>query len=341
MVISFNKFREIIEKSRLLKDDEEDTMVNEMNKDFMGKRDPSEGLPKEPEPPEDLEPTEGLESSEEPVNIADLDVLRKNLRGSSNQAISPEPRVSETEVAEPEDLELGAGTTKEADVTKDTAPWLKDEPPDKKGDLIKWKLMHGISELECVQSGDNPNSVRICAQELEKAGYRKRPSKTDVGKAVALRATDGNIRLFASGAPPEALVNAMALGLDGDGARLYERGMKDGAKLVIMGVRIAQELSAVAVQQAKPVIEMSKAMREGEAQAAKSAASEAAVEAAERVAGEFGPVLANLSRPAEGGDPIKAMLARVMEPMMNNMLKMFMPGMAGNQPAPGWKVEQQ
>ena len=58
--------------------------------------------------------------------------------------------------------------------------FLRDESPDpdsEKSMYTKWALMHGKLEDELIAEGANPNTVRICAQELEKQGYRQRPLK--------------------------------------------------------------------------------------------------------------------------------------------------------------------
>lgn len=301
-------------------------MVSEMNKDFiMG------GVP-----PDGLEPVEG------PSEITDLDKMRGNIlsaRGHeepTEEATEPEEAPSETE----EVVEEVPAPEPEAEIQKEQPPWLQDEPPEKKVDLIKWKLMHGMTEQECIESGDNSGSVRICAQELERDGYRKRPPKLKGGRDFKIiKGQPTAIRTFAAGSPPEALANAISIGLDGD-AKLYETGMKDGMKLVIMGVRIAQELSNIGVQQVKPLIDMTKTFREGEALAAKNAAIEAASEAAQRVSEVFGPTLAGLQKAPEGADPMRAILARAIEPVVQNMVRMFMPGGQNLPQSSGWKVEK-
>jgi hypothetical protein len=143
----------------------------------------------------------------------------------------------------------------------------------------------------------------------------------------------GEIKTFARGAPPEALINAIELPLDTHDAKIFERGLKAGATILVLGVRVAQELSAIGIQQARPIMEMAKSMREGEAIAAKAAAGEAAQEAAMNVSKVFSPHLAGLTSAVEdlrkntgGQDPVQAMMVRTMEPIIQQMMKMFMPG---------------
>jgi len=222
----------------------------------------------------------------------------------------------------------------------DLPEFLHDEPPKGKTMSAKWGLMHGKSEDELMAEGHNPGTVRIAAQELEKEGYRKRPPRAQLPAKIA---PGGELKVFARGSPPEAIVDAIKLPtVDGELGG-FEKGIKFGASMIILGVRVAQELSAVGIQQAKPLIDMSKSMREGEALAAKSAAGEAAMEAAGMVQQSLMPYLANISKTPSGTDPMKAMMVRVMEPMMTNMMGKILPGMGvgpeGQLPE-GWTKRQ-
>lgn len=217
---------------------------------------------------------------------------------------------------------------------KKEKPYMGDVLPAGKEDQVKWYLLHGKSEEELVAEGHNKGTVRIAAQHLEKEGLRKRPKKPppeDIGSEVA-RLGDKGTQVYARGSPPEAIIEGMripVIGADG-----FEKGMKFGASLVVLGVRVAQELSAIGIQQARPVMEMAKSMREGEAMAAKGAAVEAAGMAAAEVGAQMAPYLANIGKGSEA-DPVKAMMVRTMEPLMNFMMKKFMPGTESPTPT-GW-----
>jgi hypothetical protein len=253
-----------------------------------------------------------------------------------------------------EEMQEEEASIKEAESKDNLPPWLQDEPPVKIGARTKWQLMHGMNEEEIMELGTNPSTVRICAQELERDGYRERPKKTKVqlekvsGTAVT-KSSDVNheIKTYAKGAPPEALINSVNLPLNTPESKVFESGMKTGMGMLVLAVRVVQELSAIGIQQTKPLIDMSKSMREGEAIAAKNAAMEAAQEAAMKVGGVFGPhieslenTLANLDK-GSSPDPMKAMMARSMEPMMQQMMKMFMPNMGGMQMPQGQPAQPQ
>lgn len=233
---------------------------------------------------------------------------------------------------------LPEDTPPESIKPEDTRPdYLLDGPPPHKSKTkyIKWALMHGSTEGELVAEGFNTRSVDICAQELEKDGHRRRPPKPGKpsGKEVVSTGKAGEVQIFARGSPPEALINAIEIPVEDGHIEGFEKGLKFGANIVVLGVRIAQELSNLGVQQARPLIEMSKSMREGEAMAAKSAAGEAALLAAAQVQQNLQPYLANIGRPA-GEDPIKAMFARMLEPVLQSMVGKFMPGARGTEQLP-------
>lgn len=231
--------------------------------------------------------------------------------------------------------------------------FMRDAPPTKKKmDMIKWGLMHDISEKDLEGQGFNPKTVRMAAYDLEKENYRKRPAKSRVQKEAssgggAEDRVDKSVTTYGKRpltiptkpVPPEFLIDQISLPMDGIQAKNFEQGMKFGASMLVLGVRVAQELSNMGLQQARPIMDMANAMRQGEAEAAKGAAAEAAYLAAEQVSGNMLPMIASLQKDkAATGDPMKQMMVRTMEPMMQRVMNMVMPGFggeAGNLPS-GW-----
>lgn len=59
-------------------------------------------------------------------------------------------------------------------------------------------------------------------------------------------------------------------------AAVFDAGVQYGVRSVLIGVRVAQELSAMGVQQAVPIIKMAQEMRQSEGQAAQVIAAELA-----------------------------------------------------------------
>jgi len=247
---------------------------------------------------------------------------------------------------EPTAEEIAAEEKREKAIEKKTPAYLLNEPPPsgQKTNYIKWCLLHGKTELELKAEPDvSPRSVDICAQELEKTGLRQRIKEILPPKDLTVPpGGTKSVHVFAKGSPPEALIDSINLPLlDGKDVG-FERGLKFGATMIVLGVRVAQELSNLGVQQARPIMEMAKTMREGETAAAKTAASDAAIEAAGLVAQQFGPAIAGLSKPPSGPNPMQEMMTRLMEPVIQQAIGKMMPGVggvggaAGGQLPSGW-----
>jgi len=220
-------------------------------------------------------------------------------------------------------------------------PYLSDKEPSKKnqGNYAKWSLLHGKSEEDLVAEGIKPRSVDIYAQELDKEGLRKRLPKPEKTKDL-VPVNGRSPQIFARGSPPEALIEAISIPVDGDHIQGFEKGLKFGANMIVLGVRVAQELSNLGVQQARPLIELSKEMRTGEAAAAKSAATEAAMTTAALVQQNMMPYLSNIPKADAGADPMKAMMARTMGPILERLMSGIIPG--GEKPIPtGWSKRQE
>lgn len=223
-------------------------------------------------------------------------------------------------------------------------PYMQEEPPEGKVNIIKWSLLHGATEEDLkADPSHNSRTVDICAQELEKEGLRKRPPKPPKeppgSKIQTTNQAGKGTQVFAKGSPPEALIEGMDLPVVDGQIVGFESGMKFGAKMVVMGVRIAQELSALGIQQVKPLIELARDARSGEEAAAKNAATEAAVSAAAMIQQNLTPYLANMTKPAEA-NPMQGMMVRTMEPIIQRLMGGLIPGM-GPQQAQGWTRKQE
>lgn len=275
--------------------------------------------------------------------------------------VVPEP---EGDQDPPKDLIPAVNGAEEPDEeeSEDSGPELpiycSDDQPEKEGDWIKWALLHGYTEEQLVvDEKKNGTTVRIMALELEKEGLRQRPVKMTKAKTTALiKAAKGDVakkgvsspKIFAHGQPPESILDGMNMPDGVDGLDQFAMGMKYGAKMVMVGVRIAQELSTIGVQQARPLIELAREQRAGEEAAAERASIEAANEAADRAAnrvmGEVAPYLAKikeLSDKPRSDDPMKQIMAETMGPIMKRLISGLLPGMAGEESdAPsGWTKE--
>lgn len=212
---------------------------------------------------------------------------------------------------------------------------------------IEEGLLNGATVEELVLMGYNKRSVQTIKSTLKSKMQNQGGGGSDEGGRGNNNQGNGGrgkgMTIFAKGAPPEAIIDAIELpDVSGEGGRPFEQGLKFGMSLVILGVRVAQELSAIGVTQAKPIVDMAKSMREGEAVAAKAAATSAASEVADMMSEQFVPILAGLqggqnallqkadnnnnNNPAlpPGTDPMKAMMAKTMQPFYQNMMNMMM-----------------
>jgi len=249
----------------------------------------------------------------------------------------------------PSEEEVGLGEQPEEvgeNPEEETALYQREEFPTGIENQVKWYLLRGKTDKELLGQeyndgkGYNKGTIRIAKRALVKTGLLKeeprppeKPRKT--GRALIEHEAPVNTQVFSKGSPPEALINAMVVpNVDGELVG-FDKGMKFGANLVVLGVRVAQELSAIGIQQARPVIDMAKSMREGEAMAAKGAAMDAAAMAAGQVERNIAPYLAAMGKASEGVNPMQAMMAKMFEPLMMNIVSKFVPGMQAPS-AQGW-----
>lgn len=273
-----------------------------------------------------------------------------------------------------------------------TPAYLQDPPPKGMSDLdsAKWSLLNGFTEASLIRDGAEQALIDQAADELQADGYRKKPSKAEqlknfINKKTTIetiesddddtngkgakerrvtvhektttvaekRGGNAQIKSFAKGAPAEVILGSIALpdGMDPQ----FASGMKFGASMVIMGVRIGQDLAAAGIQYAKPLIELAKDMRAGEVAAAEAAggqaASQAASEAAQGVMSEVAPYMSKLKElmeeeaarklPTASDGEMRGMMMEFMKPLLKRITgKMTgMPADDGKEIPDGWTVK--
>jgi hypothetical protein len=272
-----------------------------------------------------------------------------------------------------------------------TPDYLGDDRPDTDSELdyIKWCLMHTFTETNMISDGHPQKVIDQAAFELERDGYRQRPSKRDIihsfvtqtsddepeddgnGKGskgrdrkmtvkektvtISERGRGGPIKAFAKGAPAEVILDNVQFpaGINPE----FASGMKFGASMVIMGVRIGQDLATSGIQYAKPLIELAKDMRAGEISAAElasgEAASQAATEAASAVMEQVSPYLIKLKEleekeaerdtPSASQGEMRGMMMDMMKPLLKritNKLTHVPEGTDLEAVPDGWTVEK-
>jgi len=233
-------------------------------------------------------------------------------------------------------------------------PYMREEEPEGQSNKAKYWLLQGMSDEEITEQKDiTPGTVRVCRSELVSEGLlKKKPRGIPPGgkKKTTAVATRNNktLQIFAKGSPPEALIQAIELsGVDGQLIE-FEHGMKFGMSILVTAVRVMNELSIIGSQQVKPLLDMTKSMREGEAQSYKAGADEAAYKAASAISQSILPEVDAIRQSVSGiekgasagGDPVKAMMVRTMEPLIQNLMGKIMPGGAAGAGSTGGTAPQ-
>jgi hypothetical protein len=192
---------------------------------------------------------------------------------------------------------------------------------------IKGRLLEATSEdelkrirQELKDQGEKPGSIDACVSELRKQGHLKFNGKTlAITKAL----------------PVEAIVENLPWPVDVDGHvdGAFVAGMRYEAMNVIRGIRLAQELTKLGIDQATPLIKMAQEMRQTEGQVAKETGIAMGSEIAGRMFDFMEQRLPQKSDIAMAPKPFEGVMARTMETMMNRLLGITGGGQPG--PTPG------
>jgi len=200
---------------------------------------------------------------------------------------------------------------------------------------IKARLLEATTEDELRQirhelkdEGERPGSIDACVSELKKKGFLRFD-----GKAAAISKSQPLETLIANTRLPAMVAGA---------APVFDAGVQYGMKCILVGVRVAQELSAMGVQQASPIIQMAREMRESEGQAAREVAADLA-QATLQANQELREEIRNISV-AQSPNPMMALMSQTMQPYFSqaigSVMKMFGLGAMGQSGQPQTPVSQ-
>ena len=188
----------------------------------------------------------------------------------------------------------------------------------------------------------------ICGKEFKDSrglsGHRqfKHPDEGASGKTstTMTRTTGGTLSA-------EAIIASMPypVSVNGEADPVFVAGMRYEAMNVIRGIRMAQELNKMGLEQAKPVIEMAKEMRAAEGQAAQTIATElgqVAMQSNQQIISAIHELAAAQSQgqPSEM-NPLAKMFVDAMQPHAAQAIGQLLaglvkkPGQAGAQPQSG------
>ncbi|MBW2109820.1 MAG: hypothetical protein JRI36_14340, partial [Deltaproteobacteria bacterium] len=134
--------------------------------------------------------------------------------------------------------------------------------------------------------------------------------------------------------PVEALINELQLPPMVNGTRhIFDSGVEYGMKSILIGVRVAQELSKMGIDQAGPIIRMAQELRQSEGQVAKDTGAAMGAELAGRMFDYLEDKLPKKADIAMAPDPMKGLMARTMETLINKLTGQMLGVQAG--PTPG------
>lgn len=217
------------------------------------------------------------------------------------------------------------------------------KPEDSPGikDTIKLRLLEATDDdsLRSIRTGlkeegFNPGSIDACVSDLRKQGHLK-------FNAAALAKTDKAL-------PIEGLIKELALPDIVDGQKaIFDAGVSYGMRSILIGVRIAQELSSMGIAQAWPMLAMAKELRMGDNQALQAANA-----ASERVLANVMPQLASLRASVNTPKPPTAPppktvdeafvrpINKIMERMVDMTMDRMMPGLSSGK-NPDWEYVEE
>lgn len=203
-----------------------------------------------------------------------------------------------------------------------------------KTEYIRRRLLEAGNEEELeeiCQELKGEADVAAGSVDAEKSKLKKKGAfqfNTDAGKAIAI----------SKQMPIEALINELVLPPMVNGTRhVFNSGVEYGMKSILIGVRVAQELSKMGIDQATPIIKMAQEMRQTEGQVAR----DTGIAMGETIAGKLFDLIEQRlpQKPdiAQAPNPMKGLMARTMETVMNQLMGMV--GGGGGQgnvpPTPG------
>ena len=205
------------------------------------------------------------------------------------------------------------------------------------GPEIRERLLEAVTEDHLKEiakalemEGVNPNTIRAQISKLRSKGH--------LIFQTAVTETETKPR------PVEGIIQTAKLPtiVDGQG-EIFNAGVEYGMKMIVAGVRLAQELSTMGVAQASPVIRMAKEMREAEAVSSEKLAETAA----EEVMGRALAYIDERVKPskvdiAATPNPMQGIMARIAERVVDQVFNIAGGQKGGGRGAevslpPGWE----
>lgn len=180
---------------------------------------------------------------------------------------------------------------------------------------IKARLLEATSESDLKgirqqlkDAGEKSGSIDACVSELRKKGHLKFDEKAVIPTKAL---------------PVEGIVESLPwpVSVNGEVDERFVAGMKYEAYNVIRGIRLAQELTKMGLDQAVPIIKMAQEMRQAEGQAAQVLATQLG-QATMQSNQQIISAINNLAASQPGAPaPWQAMAARLAEPLFTQAMQ--------------------
>lgn len=196
---------------------------------------------------------------------------------------------------------------------------------------IEILLRNGYMREEIIDVGFSKRSVETIASKL-KSRYGKEFGKP--APAALMKADPAvNMARAAKGNDMAQIMQAIKFP-EGNSADI-QKGVTFGIGILLLGVRLVQEMSTIGIQQTKPLLDVARSMREGETAAALRGAEAAGMAAAMGVTQQIGPELEAIRARQDAmsapqlspNNPMADMMAKVMMPHMQSAMQKVMSGM--------------
>lgn len=206
---------------------------------------------------------------------------------------------------------------------------MRKEEPNSMGkrDEIRTLFLQGNTQKEIVEAGYAKSTVSEVKAEMEERG--ELPLTSDNRRLVPLREL-----------PLEAIVENIEF--PDVSCRDFKKTARFVLSLVVLGVRLTQELSTIGIQQGKPVIEMAKEMRQSEYQAAQALAEQIAANMAQantELLSAIRQQRAGSASPMEQlfADLLRQPLMQLLSRTMGMFTGQAQPGISSSPNQPGWQ----
>lgn len=180
------------------------------------------------------------------------------------------------------------------------------------------------------------DQLRQEGYEPEKIKPRKSERKKEIQKQAKAAMSTTLVRSGGQRSAEDIVANLdWPTSVNGEVNPAFVAGMRYEAMNIIRGIRMAQELNRMGLEQAKPVIEMAKEMRQAEGQAAQVIAEQLAqvtMQSNQQILGAIHEVATSRPQEQPAADPMKQAFMGAVAPIWGQILQRVFSGFSGLAP---------